>query len=146
MDIVSKNGNLLLDVGPEANGTIPPVQMERLKELGAWLKQNGAAIYDTVPWERAEGKTAEGDDLRFTWQGHVNVIVLGTPKARTMTIEDIKWSPNFRVYLLGAGGRRERLKANAAGDKLQIQLPEHLPGKYAYVFEIHRTSSTEAAW
>ena len=44
VDIVSKNGNLLLDVGPEADGTIAPVQMERLKELGTWLKQNGEAI------------------------------------------------------------------------------------------------------
>ena len=44
VDIVSKNGNLLLDVGPEADGAIPPVQMERLRELGAWLKQNGGHL------------------------------------------------------------------------------------------------------
>ncbi len=60
VDIVSKNGNLLLDVGPEADGTIPAVQMERLQELGAWLKQNGDAIYGTHPWKQAEGETAEG--------------------------------------------------------------------------------------
>jgi len=66
VDIVSKNGNLLLDVGPESDGTIPPVQMTRLKALGAWLHQNGEAIYDTRPWTHAEGKTADGIEVRFT--------------------------------------------------------------------------------
>ena len=66
VDIVSKNGNLLLDVGPEADGTIPPVQMSRLQALGAWLQQNGEAIYGTKPWKRAVGETAEGIPVRFT--------------------------------------------------------------------------------
>ncbi|MDX6361147.1 MAG: alpha-L-fucosidase, partial [Streptomyces sp.] len=63
VDIVSKNGNFLLDIGPRADGTIPEIMQTRLRETGRWLKVNGEAIYDTTYWSRM----AElGEDLRFT--------------------------------------------------------------------------------
>jgi len=134
VDIVSKNGNLLLDVGPEADGTIPPVQMDRLKALGTWLKQNGEAIYDTVPWERAVGKTAEGDDLRFTRKGNdLYATIMGTPKAQTVTIDGVATRPGIQVTILGDA---RQLNAKAAGGDLQVTLPEHLPGHYAYVLKL----------
>jgi alpha-L-fucosidase len=66
VDIVSKNGNLLLNVGPMADGTIPDVQVDLLRGVGRWLATYGEAIYGTRPWQRAEGTTTTGARVRFT--------------------------------------------------------------------------------
>lgn len=84
IDVVSKNGNLLLNVGPKSDGTIAEEDTRILKEIGAWLKINGEAVYNSKPWripaegptKEAEGKFSEGqqssytsEDFRFT-AGH----------------------------------------------------------------------------
>jgi alpha-L-fucosidase len=135
VDIVSKNGNLLLDVGPEANVTIPPVQMERLKELGAWLKQNGEAIYDTTPWTKADAKSAEGDDLRFTRKGDdLFVTVLGKPKAATITIPDLPAKPGVPITQLGADAVELGAKVDPEGTRIVLRGP--LAGEYAFTFKL----------
>jgi len=131
--VVSKNGNLLLDVGPEADGTIPAIQMDRLMALGAWLQQNGEAIYDTTPWTQAAAKSAEGDQLRFTRKdSDLFVTVLGNPKARTVTVPGLA-AAHVKAELLGEA---KPLVAKSNGADLRIELPAQLPGKYAYVIKL----------
>ena len=89
-DVVSKNGNLLLNVGPDVNGEIPVVQRRPLAELGAWLAVHGEAIYGTRPFKRPEGITSDGVPLRFTARENtLYVIVLETPPMLRLVIEDL---------------------------------------------------------
>ena len=134
VDVVSKNGNLLIDVGPEADGTIPRVQLERLKALGDWLHQNGEAIYDTEPWTRAVGRSIEGDDLRFTRKGHdLFVTILGDPKEQTLTIQDLPNAKNVHIALLG---NATVLNHESDGGNIRIFLPNRVQGKYGYVIKL----------
>jgi alpha-L-fucosidase len=133
VDIVSKNGNLLLDVGPEADGTIPPVQMERLRALGTWLHQNGDAIYGTKPWTRAVGSSNEGIDVRFTQKnGDLNAILLGKPKQSEVTLIGVAAKPGTPLHMLGYA---QPLKWSADGKNMRVALPADLPGQYAYVLQ-----------
>ncbi|WP_299580457.1 alpha-L-fucosidase [uncultured Sunxiuqinia sp.] len=98
IDIVSKNGVLLLNISPKSDGTIPADQQEVLRTMGAWLDKYGEAIYETRPWHTyGEGPTIEpkgdfknhreflkikysADDLRYTTKGNtVYAMVLGVP-------------------------------------------------------------------
>ncbi len=133
-DIVSKNGNLLLDVGPEADGTIPPVQMDRLKALGAWLHQNGEAIYGTHPWTHAEGRTVDGLDVRFTEKNHiVYAMLLGKPQASSVVLQKLFLIPGSKISMIGTGAT---LRWVQRGSHIEVKLPSSLSGEYAYVLRM----------
>jgi alpha-L-fucosidase len=133
-DIVSKNGNLLLNVGPRGeDGVIPEPQLRRLAWLGAFLERSGAAIYGTRPWRRAEGTTREGLGVRFTAKdGLLHALVLGTPPAGSVTILDLAPAEGARVELLGRGP----LPWKRDGDGLRIELGAPLPEAPAHAFAI----------
>lgn len=134
VDVVSKNGNLLLSFGPMADGTVPPEQRSRLLELGAWLRVNGEAIYGTRPWLRAEGQTVAGDAVRFTRKGDtLNAVIFGTPAEAQIAVKGLRAVPGTTVRLLGAEGV---LAWEQAGDDLRITLPGGLPASPAHTVTI----------
>lgn len=80
IDTVAYNGNLLINVGPKADGTIPENQAERLKFIGRWLKDNGEAIYNTCPHTVQQRKAATGEDVYFTAKNDCYYILLDNVK------------------------------------------------------------------
>jgi alpha-L-fucosidase len=134
IDAVSKNGNLLLNVGPRGeDARIPPEQVARLERFGAWMKTNGEAVHGTRPWSRAESTTGEGLPVRFTRKGDaLNLFVLGRPSGVEVVVRDIAPASGASVALLGhgpVGWRQEQ------GD-ITIELPQPLMDTPALTFAI----------
>lgn len=106
VDVVSKNGNLLINIGPKADGTIPEMQKRPLLDLGAWLRINGEAIYGTRPWLCADGKTYKGAEVRYTVnQDTLYVVVFEEHVGVGVAIKDL-FIPNFaQVSVLGSAAK-----------------------------------------
>jgi alpha-L-fucosidase len=153
IDIVSKNGNLLLNIGPRADGTIPDEVQQVLLDVGAWLSINGEAIYGTRPWRTyGEGptKVAAGSfhdtdtakytpaDFRFTTKGDdVYAIGLAWPTSGEVVIHSLAKTvgsePVRSVALIGGVAK---LHFEQRADGLHVQLPAEPPAKYAYVLRL----------
>lgn len=104
VDVTAKNGTLLLNVGPRADGSISPQDTAVLKAIGAWLRQNGEAVYDTLPWRvpgegptnTKEGMFSEGrldytrEDFRFTVRGGcLYAIAMAFPEDGCATVRSL---------------------------------------------------------
>ena len=134
-DVVAKNGNLLIGVGPRPDGTIPEVQQAPLRGLGAWLERNGEAIYGSRPWVVTESATTDGTPLRFTKSGEgVYALVLGTPPRPQITMQAIDGARVRRVRLVGADTPLE-WSVERGGD-LSVTLPEQLPKAAVTVLDL----------
>jgi alpha-L-fucosidase len=138
IEVVSRNGNFLINIGPRADGTIPEWQVERLRAMGAWLKINGAAIYGSRYWLTTQQKT---DHLAFTTNGK-NLYAICLQQPKPFTIEATKgWTAADveSVRLLGSNGKVEwGIDENG----LRITPPADLgASKHAWAFEILTTKN-----
>lgn len=132
-DIVSKNGNLLIGVGPDEHGRLPERQRAPLRELGAWLRVNGEAIYATRPWEIASATTTDGGGVRFTRRsGTVYAIVLDLP-TRDVGIRGLDATDVSDVRVLGLP---EPVDWRVDGGLLKVTLPQRMPVSPAHVIAI----------
>jgi alpha-L-fucosidase len=148
VDVVSKNGNLLINIVQRPDGTLDPEVEQLLGQMADWIATNGEGIYGTRPWTvfgegpvRAEGgafkENAEftAEDVRFTTKGDtLYAFVLGWPKD-SITIRALGTAAGHvtGVRLLGHGGA---LQWNQEAAGLTISLPEHPPCDYAVAFAI----------
>jgi alpha-L-fucosidase len=154
VDVVSKNGNLLLNVGPKADGTIPDEARAVLLQMGAWLKTNGEAIYGSRPWllygegptkvtssaKSSDQQEFTPEDIRFTTHNDaLYVIALGWPKSGELRVHTL-WNGN--PYLKGPVcgvkllGSSDAISWRQAADGLYIELPKQRPQELAFTFRI----------
>jgi alpha-L-fucosidase len=166
-DLVSRGGNLLLDIGPAADGTIPVVMEERLLQIGSWLKVNGDAIYGTKPWKAtrqwSEGEVPKidynaeyntdydvtrlaqkpaagkaGIEAFFTTKGSDLYAILPRWPGRHFTVKDLDGAKVKSVTLLGSTAA---LKFKPQGNTVTVDMPdvpEELMAQPAWVLKLSR--------
>lgn len=159
-DIVSKNGNLMLNIPVRGNGSIDEIERSIVKQIGSWMNDNGESIYETRPWEIfGEGPAIEGaakiedqgfnegknksftsKDIRFTIKGDkLYVIAMGIPENGKIRIKSLSkrsayhHKPIENVKLVST---KQSLKFSRNKEYLEIKLPDNLKTKYAISFQI----------
>ena len=156
VDIVSKNGNMMLNVGLRADGSLPETFRDELVKIGKWLKLNGEAIYGTRPFKvygegifnmnAAAGKKKYADnlytytakDLRFTTKGNtIYVIAMDWPgNSKTIRVKNLNNRETNSIKSVSFLASGEKVKWKQDENGLYITTPSHPTGEYAYTFKV----------
>ncbi len=153
VDIVSKNGNLLLNFPPRADGTLDAEEDKILEGITKWMAVNGESIYSTRPWKvfgegptqssggqfsERKAKVYTAEDIRFTTKGKTLYATLLAWPEKQAVIKSLgpsgAWPGKIQsVTMLGVD---QALKFSQSADGLKVDMPDRRPGEYAYVLKI----------
>ena len=130
---VAGGGNLLLDIGPTADGRIPVIQQQRLLDIGAWMDINGEAIYETRKWEGAKNNNIE--NVFFTKKGNDLYVHCTKFPAKPIEINGLKEAS--KVSMLGLN---QKVNFKKSGNSVKISIPQvsplNNPSEFAWVFKV----------
>lgn len=134
VDLVSRGGNFLLDVGPDADGTIPVIMQERLLQIGKWLKTNGEGIYCS----RRYRKSSNGDICYTVRDGRIYAFLKRFPFGEAL-LNEVDYTPSMKATLLGSDAE---IKVENANGKAKLVFPainpDTLESEYVYAFRIEK--------
>jgi len=143
VDKVSRGGNFLLDIGPDDHGKIPPIMQERLLQIGAWLQENGEAIYNTRRWIRtsqASIKDSKEKDFYFTYNPTSNALYAISPKFNNngeYVIKDLDLPTGTNISFVAT---KEKCTWKKQGNDIVVSMPAYKPAMikapYAYALKI----------
>ncbi len=150
VDIVSKNGCLLLNIGPKPDGTIPEDQQKTLLDMGKWLDLNGEAIHGATHWKvygegptktktghlsESKNKKFTAQDIRFTTNnGNLYAFVLATPN-KDIVIKNLN-STNVKIKSIELLGFDGEIQFKQTAENATIKLPKAKNLEYTWVFKI----------
>ena len=135
IDIVSRGGNLLLNVGPSSDGRIPVIMQQRLVDIGSWLEINGEAIYYTQPV--LKGINTSSENIKLTKrQNNLFIHCLEWPE-KSFEIYGLDFNNIENIHLIGSN---QKVSWNKSDEGIKVIAPVvsplEFPNNFAWVFTI----------
>lgn len=148
---VSENGNLLLNIGPTADGRLSTIFLDRLRDLGAWLKVNGESIYGTTTWSVCNKDSGEASGVYYTYKrGTLYAHLTAWPSTQSIVLTCTSYYPTntMTIRMLGVADETMDWERTAQGHlkvKLPALTPDRIPCQHAWVLALTPVEMDEQA-